>query len=364
VRLRQLQIKNFRCFENKTVQFPDTITLVDGLNGSGKTSILEALHYLCYLRSFRTHATQDLIRFGQDAFFLKATLLVDTGSGEQETELQVGFSGKKRSVKINQKAIQSYQELMDYYRVVTLTEDDLLLIQGSPEERRTFLDLLLIMHEPQFADAARTLRAVVQNRNKLLQMGSVDKTMYTILTEQLWHASVVIRTFRREILTLLQHETNYIVATYFQEPVEIFFEYQVKNGKKYETLEQLLAANPSLYYDEIRYRRSLFGAQLDDFTVTFHDKRSRSFASRGQQKLIVLLLKIAQMRLLAAKKGPAIFLLDDFMTDFDEKRAQILLTVLSQLGNQVIVTSPLTGGILHDQLLQIGSHVSLASAPG
>lgn len=359
MRLNQLHIKNFRCFESKTISFSENIVLIDGLNGSGKTSLLEALHYLCYLRSFRTHINQDLVRFGQDTFFLKASFLVDTDNGEQETELQVGFSNKKRSVKINKKSIQSYQELMDYYRIVTLTEDDLLLIQGGPQERRSFVDLLLLMHDSNFSTAARTLRAVVQNRNRLLQSGSVDKTLYAILTEQLWHASCAVQAFRQEILGLLQLETNYIITTYFQEPLEVVFEYQIKNSKKNETFEQFLAARPSLYYDEVRYRRSLFGAQLDDFSVLFQDKRSRTFASRGQQKLIVLLLKIAQMRLLAVKKGPAIFLLDDFMTDFDEKRAKILLSVLAHLGNQVIFTSPLSGGVLHEQLLQIGAGVTL-----
>lgn len=355
MRLQQLQIKNFRCFDLKVLHFSDTMVLIDGLNGSGKTSLLEALHYLCYLRSFRTHVPRELLRFGQDTFFLKVSFI---GSDDQEVELQVGFSGKKRSVKINQKAVHSYKELMEHYRIVTLTEDDLLLIQGSPQERRSFIDLVLLLDNEHFATAARTLRSVVQSRNMLLQRGNADKTLYTILTEQLWNASHAVQTQRQQVLALLQEETNQVIATYFSEPLELLFKYQKKSSEGYDSLAAFLQAHPELYYDELRYRRSLFGAHLDDFEVVFQDKRSRAFASRGQQKLIVLLLKIAQMRLLSKKRGSAIFLLDDFMTDFDENRAHILLTILANLGNQVIFTSPLKGGVLHEKLLEIGATVT------
>ena len=78
VRITNLQIKNFRCFGSLDLAFDNPITLIEGINGTGKTSLLEALHYLCYLRSFRTHLPQELVQFGHDNFFIKAHYCMST----------------------------------------------------------------------------------------------------------------------------------------------------------------------------------------------------------------------------------------------------------------------------------------------
>jgi DNA replication and repair protein RecF len=126
----------------------------------------------------------------------------------------------------------------------------------------------------------------------------------------------------------------------------------VKNDASFE---DFLAEHDWLYEDERRYGRSLFGAHLDDIAITFEDKKSKSFASRGQQKLIVLLVKIAQMRQLMVQKGSGIFLLDDFMTDFDEHRAANALNALMDLKMQLVITSPAKLGVLEGMVVNRGA---------
>ena len=123
MRLTHLHIKNFRCFNTLELDFTTPITLIEGLNGTGKTSLLEALHYVCYLRSFRTHIPSELVQFGQEHFFIRAQLQKED---HEQHNLQVGFSHKKRLVKVDEKSIGSYKEILNYYRIVTLTEDDLI----------------------------------------------------------------------------------------------------------------------------------------------------------------------------------------------------------------------------------------------
>ena len=122
-----------------------------------------------------------------------------------------------------------------------------------------------------------------------------------------------------------------------------------------ETFEEFDKHFTPFYQEEIRYGRSLFGAHLDDFVINFKDKKSRLFASRGQQKLIVSLLKIAQVTFLASRRGPSLFLLDDFMTDLDENRAQLFLPILDNLEGQVFFTSPLKKGHMDSLLSQKGA---------
>ena len=118
-----------------------------------------------------------------------------------------------------------------------------------------------------------------------------------------------------------------------------------------------MQASSTLYQNELQAGRSLFGAHLDDFIIRFQDKKSKQFASRGQQKLVVLLMKIAQIKQLSRKKGPAIFLLDDFMTDFDPERVRTLFSILAQLDTQLIFTCPVGGSILSQQLQSMGGQV-------
>ena len=137
--IKHLTVKNFRCFSQLDLDFDAPVTVLQGTNGAGKSSVLEVLHYLCYMRSFRTFAAGDMITFGKDNFFAKISFRVPGKNESQDLnyELQVGFSPEKRVVKLNQKAISSFKELMDFYRIITLTEDDLLAL-----ERKHFMHLL------------------------------------------------------------------------------------------------------------------------------------------------------------------------------------------------------------------------------
>lgn len=350
--LTQLHLKNFRCFSDATFNFEGSLILIEGLNGSGKTSLLEALHYLCYMRSFRTHSPRELLASGHEAFFIKA-LFNTQPYNEQSNELQVGFSGKKRLVKINLKTISSYKELMDFYRIITITEDDVNLIHGNPEVRRSFIDHALVLYNPDYATSIRTMHQIVEQRNSMLKC-SYDADSYRLWTEQLWDASREIQALRIEALKALEQETNRLLAHYFGENLWVSFIYKARRIEHDVTLEEFMA-HVNLAHEEMRYGHSLFGAHLDDFIINFQDKKSKNYSSRGQQKLVVLLIKIAQIKELLVRKGPAILLLDDFMTDFDGDRINKLLDLLFDLKVQLIFTSPSVTHFLGERLAQQGA---------
>jgi DNA replication and repair protein RecF len=131
---------------------------------------------------------------------------------------------------------------------------------------------------------------------------------------------------------------------------------------KASTWQELLQARPLLYQQEQTFGRSLFGAHLDDIAIHFQNKGSKAFASRGQQKLIVFLLKIAQLQELVHLKGPSILLVDDFMADFDTDRIKALLILLESLKCQLILTSPTSTGDFPDTLRQMGAQIASLSA--
>lgn len=350
MRIEHIHIKNFRCFKDIALTIEKPIVLISGENGSGKSSLLEAIHYGCYLRSFRTHIARELIHFDADNFFVKMQMQNEL----LYYNLHIGFSGKKRLVKIDEREITSYKDLAKLYRIITITEDDLSIIKGSPDGRRLFIDQAVSLQFPEFISHLKRYRRILENRNALLDKGSFTHNEFIIWTEQLWQESRIIQEHRKALLQELQHKTNSLLTQWFDESISICLSYQQK--KMQEESFDIFISNNDLLLLERRQRRSLFGAHLDDIAIEFCHKTSRSFASRGQQKLILMLLKIAQMQIMASNNELAIFLLDDFMTDFDALKSKILLDILQSLKTQLFFTSPLSKGIFEDLLLTYDTH--------
>lgn len=351
--ISHIHIKQFRCFKEHTITCDAPLVLIQGANGTGKTSIVEALYYACYLRSFRTNTPRELVTDNTDAFCVK----VMVRTSDQTDEISIGFSDKKRLVKINQQAISSYKSLLSYYRVIAITEDDIDLIKEGPSYRRDFLDQALTLVDATYITAFKRMRDTLEQRNKVLQTGACDPDLYAVWTQQLWERSIPLQKQRIQLLKEIQKEVNCLIQIYFASEFKVSFFYEPKKMDVHQSFEAFQQENPTLYQDELRFRRSLFGAHVDTINITFKGKKSRSFASRGQQKLLVILIKAAQIRLLAGlSHTPLILLLDDFMTDFDSDRANTLIQLLQDLHIQLIFTAPL-GGYLEQELEKRGAYM-------
>lgn len=344
MRITSLQLKHFRCFSEFQLNFDAPHVVIAGHNGAGKTSLLEALHFACYLRSFRTHLPRHLIAFKQEACFVKVGLSSD--EYDEQQEIQVGCSPSKKLVKVNSKPISTYKELTSVYRVITATEDDVMLVKGSPELRRSFLDQSLAMLNPAYIEMLRSYKKVLVNRNTLLQSGKRDIASYDVWTQQLREHAFPIQKERGLFVTALQNRMQTIMHTYFDSSYEVALDYRSKD---------IPENGGDLFERERAMKRSLVGIHLDDMHIAFRGTASRVFASRGQQKLLLLSLKIAFLQELTKRQGGAVVLLDDFITDFDEEKIEILLNVLYDLPYQVILTSPVEGGFGYQQLLEKGA---------
>lgn len=347
--IKQLRLNNFRCFKDKTFSFDDKFVIIQGPNGSGKSSILEALHYSCYLRSFRTHLHKDIMLLGQDHFF--AHVLFDqelTGTSDQ---IQIGFSSEQgKVVKLNQKPIQSYKELLAAYRIVTLTADDLSLVHSAPEARRSFLNYSLFLSDPSLANTFKQYKHIVDQRNKLLSSSPLNRSTQSfqdelvIWSEKMWGASTMLRALRIDYLTKLERIVNELLEQFYwssDQKLQVRFDYvtrPVQHDLDFASFWKKFSEHGLAR--ELQYGRSTFGAHLDDVSIIFQEKNARIFASRGQQKLIVFLLKVAQLKLTNITGEAGVLLLDDFMTDFDEQRLEMGLRMLEAMPGQIFISCP------------------------
>lgn len=360
MQIHSIELKNFRCFPHKIVKFDSNLVIIEGDNGSGKTSLLEAMHYGCYLRSFRTYNPRYMVAHGQESFFIK--LHIDEGELlPADHEIQIGFIGKRRSVKLNQHPICSYKELMESYRVITITEDDLGLITGGPEVRRTFVDTALILGNPLFTKTLADLKKIIDQRTSLITQRSSNLDVFKLWTQQLWEQSRFIQQERIALLTKIEKQAQKLIQEMFNGSYTLTIDYRPKVDLKEDSFEEWFKAHSSLYEQETIMGRSLFGAHLDDFVIKFQDNHSKIYASRGQQKLLVMLIKMAQVHEIALVKGPAVLLLDDFLTDFDRKRAELCLKILCGLHGQIILTTPLASDWLSGMIKTLGGQLIVLS---
>ncbi|QQR49315.1 DNA replication/repair protein RecF [bacterium] len=370
--IKSIKLQNFRCFDQQQFDVDRQFVIIQGCNGSGKTSILEALHYSCYLRSFRTHLNRDLVELEKKHFFIQ----VDFSLGQEEVDerVQVGFSEKEgKLVKLNQKPIQSYKELISAYRIVSLTAEDISLVSGSPEQRRDFLNYSLMLQKPAFLQNLKRAKQITEQRTSILcndRIGSSQDLQQELLvwSEKLWEETVKIQQERIEYLALLERMINQLLSDYFvtpQEELKVKFSYLPKNMQTNLRFDEFWQWFQGKYSrQEHSWRRTLFGSHLDDFTIIFQNKAARIFASRGQQKLIVFLIKIAQLCQTAQEGEPGVLLLDDFLTDFDQERVKRCFIALQNFNFQVFLTSP----VLFDEALRGISrdkicHINLKQEP-
>lgn len=354
--IKKLTLKNFRCFTDRQFELDGQFIFVQGNNGIGKTTLLEALHYGSYLRSFRTMQQNDLITFGQNYFFLS----IDIESHDLErSTVSVGYSPEEgKQVKLNARPILTHKELAEQIRIITLTAEDIQLVSGYPEKRRAFIHHSLVLEDQNHVQLTKKFQAILDQRNsKLFGLRKNNKNAddeLHVWTENLWIETIAIQKKSIAMLKVLEQQVNAFLATYFknsEKDLTISLTYNAKQTSvDQDFIEFNINYEKDLMFAELATGRSGFGLHLDDFTISFQQQRARVFSSRGQQKLIVFLLKIAQLQQIINQGQRAILLLDDFLTDFDHNRIMECFALLASMPFQVIITNP---GVLELRNVQL-----------
>lgn len=329
--IRSLTLRNFRCFLEKELSLDAPVIILAGANGAGKTSVCEAIHYGCYARSFKTYTARELIAFKHDHSFLTISF---EGSNGINT-LSIGLAHQKKLIKLNDQMVTSAKTLLHAFPVVLVSEDDMRLIQAGPVERRSFVDQYLLLNDPGYIEVLRKLRVILAQRTALLQApskGSLDEW-----TKALWQCSRTIQERRQIAMETIITTAMQIVQTYIPD-YSILASYKSMLSLD-EPFDSFIAHHQELFFAEQRVRKNLFGAHLDDIVFTIDHTAARLYASRGQQKLIALLLKASIARLLSCQAGERpVLILDDIMSDFDEQKLSIALRILQSLDCQLIFT--------------------------
>lgn len=335
--LSEIEVRDFRCFSQATLELHPRTTVLVGRNAQGKTSLLEAACVLLRLQSPRTATRTDLIRFDT------RTLMVEgrwNGRG-----LRCGMSGTARRLALDGVVCTRQADYLQHSGlVVWMDHADMNLIRGGSEHRRRFLDFAACQIEPDYLHALQGYQRALRSRNHVLKREATvnwrQAEAYARVMES-FHRTVTSQ--RRQLLATLEPRATAMLdrLSHGHEVLELQYAPGCQEGELFETLAAMRS-------EEERTRTTATGAHRDDFAVRINGRSAEAFASEGQQRSISLALKMSQAQVLEQVRGePPVLLIDDVFGELDPVRRRALLEGLPPGTQSVITTTHLDwAGIL------------------
>jgi len=344
--LNDLKLQDFRNYSRESLTFNPNLNLLYGPNGVGKTNILEAIYYLATIRSHRSHRDSDLVRWNRSGFWLEGRVYRKEG----DYSLQVSYgheAGKKTG--INGVAQTRIGDFVGHLNAVFFSPEDLQLVKGSPSIRRQFLDSELAQVNPYYRRLLPAYLRILEQRNSLLK--AVERASDSAL--EAWDAQLVdygtrIIRYRVDALRKLAALARLLHrrVTGGEEELELAYLTSVvgdglqalRNGDLSGLEESFRLRLKAARRKELRRGYTLVGPHRDDLLITLNGTDARAFASQGQQRTTVLSLKLAELEFMRAETGEyPVLLLDDVMSELDQKRRGLLVNLL-QGGLQTFIT--------------------------
>ncbi|MFC1725675.1 DNA replication/repair protein RecF [candidate division KSB1 bacterium] len=334
--LKSLFGKNFRNFDNFYVEFSDTGNLVFGKNGSGKTNLLEAIHYLSIFKSFRSYKSHNSIRFNQKGFELKGGF--ENNGNKMKIDFTNGFD--KKEVVLNEKRIYRLSDVIGEFPAVLVSPEQYVITSGPPDARRRFIDVLLSQIDKDYLHSLIKYKKILKQRNEALKNpnAKLDSTFISSWDLELaQYCSIILRKridsidklngFSREIYKEISNSSDDLKLSYFS---------SIRDNQDIESINRSYSKNLKR---DIELYTTTIGPHRDDIKIELKGKNVKDFASQGEHKTVLLSLKVAEYYLLreVKKSSPAI-LMDDMSSMLDKSRLKSFLDLFQNFG-QYFITS-------------------------
>lgn len=327
--IKSLRLKNFRNYEDAYIEFSPKKNIFYGLNGQGKTNIIEALYFMQTGKSYRCKKEKETIKFGSDYAKIEA----EYNKNEIKNYIQF-FISEKKSVKLNGIAIDRLSEIIGNINLVIFTPDHLNLIKEGPSVRRNFLDSFISQLKPIYFKNLISYYKILKQRNNVLKSGKKNMLdTISVWDEKLAELSLNIFEMREKTIKKINETIN--SCTYDNEKIRLCYIPGIKGD--YKSKENILKELSGSLERDLEYKMTMIGPHRDDFEIFFNENNIKKFGSQGQQRSCVLRLKLSECEIIKEKTGemPPI-LLDDILSELDEIKRKNLIENIKD--NQVIIT--------------------------
>jgi len=395
VHLRHLSVVDFRSYAEAELPLTPGITTMIGLNGQGKTNLVEAVGYIATLGSHRVASDAPLVRFGAQQAIVRGAVVRDGRETLVEIEINVGrANGNRNRARLNHSPVPQPREVLGTLRTVMFAPEDLALVKGDPSERRRFLDELLVARQPRWAGVRADYDKVLKQRNALLKSAApvlrrgarrargsstasstalstpsvdeaVDENEGALHTLDVWntHLARVGAQLLYARLRLMRDLAPYLAAAYdevsdvtsdariaYRSSLREEVSRNIARGavpEMDELHDELLASLAAVRVHEIERGISLVGPHRDDVVLTLGQLPAKGYASHGESWSFALGLRLAAYQLLRHDLGEdPVLILDDVFAELDSGRRERLAGLIADC-EQVLITAAVPGDVPH-----------------
>jgi DNA replication and repair protein RecF len=321
--LAQLSLINFRSHADARLQFAEKVAVFTGKNGCGKTNLLDAIHYLSFCKGFLNPSDVQNIHLKEGFFLIDGKFQ----SEEATLSLSCGLKrGQAKTFKRNGKEYERLSEHIGQIPLVVIAPTDIVLLSGGSEERRKFMDSVISQYDRSYLDSLIRYNRILKQRNVLLRQGNPDRTMIEVFDMQLVEFSKPIFEARKHFATAAEP----LLLRYYKqmsgETESVSMQYE--SGLHQHAMDDLLKM--SLERD-FAMQYTTEGIHKDDIDLLINGYSLKRYASQGQQKTMLIALKLAQFDILQqTKQTMPLLLLDDIFEKLDQQRITALLNLIAQ----------------------------------
>ena len=386
--LRHLSVTDFRSYPGAELPLAPGVTTLIGLNGQGKTNLVEAAGYLATLGSHRVAADAPLVRAGTQQAIIRGAVIRDGRETLIELEINTGRGSGRNRARLNHSPASRPREVLGTLRTVLFAPEDLGLVKGDPSERRRFLDELLVARQPRWAAVRSEYDKVLKQRNALLKSSApvlrrgvrrpnrpstslstgvvdndADGTDSALHTLDVWnsHLAMVGAQLLYARLRLMHDLAPYLAKAYdevsaAQSEAHISYRSSLREEtsaaiasgavpEMQELHDELLASLEAVRVSEIERGISLVGPHRDDVVLTLGELPAKGYASHGESWSFALGLRLAAYQLLRHDLGDdPVLILDDVFAELDSGRRERLATMIAGC-EQVLITAAFPGDV-------------------
>lgn len=323
MRLANLDIINFKNIEEASLEFSPNVNCLLGMNGMGKSNMLEAIHFICLARPMQAIPESSLTRHGSDMMMVKGRFDMDSGARE---EVSCGIvKGKGKTLKCNDKEYQRLSEHIGRFPVVTVTPSDHSLVSGPAEERRKLMDMVISQADKSYLSQLIRYNRSLESRNRMLRAGLTDPLLFESVESSMEEAANAIHKTRSAWVQdiLPDFKTRYSEISGDAETANIKYSSSLNDTTFRDLLNQVRAKDAVLGYTSR-------GIHRDDLLTGLGDYSMRRLGSQGQVKTFTIALRLAIFEYLRKVSGlTPILLLDDIFDKLDSSRVGRIMEMVS-----------------------------------
>ena len=329
--INKIKLNNFRNYDYQEIKLHKNINVFYGENAQGKTNIIESIFIGSIGKSFRTNKEKELIQFNKDKAIIEIEYLKSDRDGKIKIEI-----GNKKNVFLNDIKLKRLSDLLGNINIVIFSPDDINILKGGPQNRRRFLDIMISQIRPNYMYILNLYMKTLEQRNNYLRQikyENKDENLLEIWDEKLVEYGLKICEYRKEFIEKIRKKIFKIHKDITENKESIELEYFSD------------ASTRQIFINELKSRRKIDiikgyttkGVHRDDFLLYINEKPVNIYGSQGQHRSAILSLKLSELQVIYEEIGEnPILLLDDFMSELDNKRK---INFIKSIENtQVIIT--------------------------